>query len=291
MFVLKKIIIQIMLVGLSCYSLITCNAIQELDQKKVSLDFDELNHSTQPHKRFLALAPSHCEWVYEFKAEDLLFGRSEHCDQPNQVLNIPSVGHLFPPKLEQILKLEPSDVLMIEGHIELKKKLEQLGINVYQIQAKSLNDILEQSQKIGQLLGHQKEAKTWLKSAQAKLKQIKKRRIQRRVMIEIWFSPLTIAGASSYMGDLLKQAGGETLKTSRDWPTVSLEEVIHYNPEVLFMSTPALYKQLISATPPQAWQGIDAVKNGRVYLLEGRLARPGPRIIDELLWLQQMLNK
>ena len=241
-------------------------------------------------KRFIALAPSHCEWIYEFQAEDLLFGRSEHCDYPSQVLQVPSVGQSFPPNLERILKLTPSDVLMIDGHLELKAKLQNLGINVHQIQPKSLNDILEQSQQIGKLLGKAKIAKNWLELNSLKLKQIKQIKRKPRVLIEIWFSPLTIAGANSYMGDLLFQAGGKTIEGYGQWPSVSLESVIHFNPEIIFISTPALYKQLIGPSPPKAWRTMEAVKTGKVYLLDGRLARPGPKIIDELMWLHQKLK-
>lgn len=242
-------------------------------------------------KRFIAMAPSHCEWVYEFQAEDSLVGRSEHCDIPSQVMQIPSIGQAFPPKLERILKLAPSDVLMIDGHLELKAKLQDLGVNVHQIQPKSLNDIMEQSQRIGEVLGKAQSAKKWLELNLIKLKQIKKLKRKPRALIEIWFSPLTIAGAKSYMGDLLSQAGARTLEGGYgQWPNVSLESVIHFNPEILFISTPALYKQLIGPSPPKAWRTIEAVKNRKVYLLEGRLARPGPRIIDELLWLHQKLE-
>ena len=258
---------------------------------KTSSEEQRLKQSTQKgFKRFISLAPSHCEWIYEFQAEDLLFGRSEHCDYPSQVLQIPSVGQSFPPNLERILKLAPSDVLMIDGHLELKVKLQRLGVDVHQIQPKSLNDILEQSQKIGKILGKAQHAKKWLELNSSKLKQIKKRKRKPRVLIEIWFSPLTIAGANSYMGDLLFHAGGKTMDSYGQWPNVSLESVVHFNPEILFISTPALYKQLIGPSPPKAWRTMKAVKTGKVYLLDGRLARPGPRIIDELLWMHQKLE-
>ena len=287
LFLQHRILSSLIFFGV-CTSLFACNSSHNPSQPTDKITVDKA--TLVKAKRYIALAPSHCEWIYEFKAEASLFGRSEHCDHPKQVEKVPSVGQLFPPKLERILQLAPSDVLMIDGHLELKGKLQSLGVKVHQIQPKSLADILRQSQEIGQILERPKQAKKWLKTSQNKLKQIQVIKEKPRVLIEIWFSPLTIAGSSSYMGDLLNQAGGQTLVNNGQWPTVSLESVIHFNPEVLFISTLALYKQLTSPEPPQAWRTVDAVKTGKVYLLEGRLARPGPRIIDELLWLHQKLN-
>ena len=99
---------------------------------------------------------------------------------------------------------------MIDGHLELKSKLQDLGVNVHQIQPKSLNDIIKQSQQIGKILGKAQPAKKWLELNLLKLKQIKEIKRKPRVLIEIWFSPLTIAGANSYMGDL-HLAGARTL--------------------------------------------------------------------------------
>ena len=74
---------------------------------------------------------------------------------------------------EPFLKeVEETDCQVLFGHLELKGKLQSLGVKVHQIQPKSLADILRQSQEIGQILERPKQAKKWLKTSQNKLKQI-----------------------------------------------------------------------------------------------------------------------
>ena len=74
-----------------------------------------------------------------------------------------------------------------------------------------------------------------------------------------------------------------------DWPSINIESVVTFNPEVLLISTPGLFQQLTSVQPPQPWREMSAVKSGRVYLLDGRLVRPGPRVMDDLVWLNSKL--
>lgn len=179
---------------------------------------------------------------------------------------------------------------MIDGHLELKAQLERFDIKVHQIQPKTLLQLFEQTQELGKIFGKQTQAEAWIKQAQSRLQAIKPFAQKPRVLIELWFSPLTIAGPESYMGDLLRIAGGQTLEIKGAWPTLDLEKVIRFDPQVLFVSTQALYNELRSDSVPKVWQAVSAVKHKKVFLLEGRLARPGPRIMDDLEWLHSHLN-
>ena len=241
-------------------------------------------------RRVISLAPSHTEWVFKLGGEDSLVGRTDQCDYPSGVKNVPSVGGLFPAQIERILAKEPTDVLMISGHHELRAQLERFGVKVHQYQPKTLSEIYTQVESLSRLFGEESSAHIWIKEAKAERERLKIPPKRPRVLVEVWFSPLTIAGSTSYMGDLVRVAGGQLMNEIKgDWPAVHLESVITFNPQVLFISTLALYQQLMSEEPPVAWKQIDAVKNHRIYLLDGRLARPSPRVIEEMKWVNQRL--
>ena len=247
------------------------------------------NLTTKP-TRILSLAPSHTEWIFALGAEGTLVGRTDRCDQPKQVSDVPSVGSLFPPKIERMIAARPTDALMIEGHVELKDQLRRVGVTVHTFTPRTVDGIFEMVSRLGILLEKREEADRWTSRSRAQLAKIRVPRRLPRVLIEVWFSPLTIAGRSSYMGDLVHRAGGQQISgVGGYWPSVNLEAVVRFDPEVLFISTKAHFDQLISATPPMPWREMTAVKSGRVYLLEGRLARPGPKVIEELEWLNQKL--
>lgn len=46
-------------------------------------------------QRWVSLAPSHCEWIFELQAQARLVGRSEQCDYPKEVNTVPSVAAFF----------------------------------------------------------------------------------------------------------------------------------------------------------------------------------------------------
>ena len=249
------------------------------------------NHTDDPSaKRIISLAPSLTEWIFMLKADGDLKARTDRCDRPPGAVKLPSVGSLFPPQLEKILSHKPTDVFMISGHEDLKAQLKRFQINVHTLQPKSMKDIFNHVEFLGDLLGRKKEAQDWLILAQKRIKHMVRPSRPVRVLVEIWASPLTVAGAESYIGDLVRVAGGQAIPSGQgDWPTPSMEHILVEDPEIIFVSSDQLFKTLTSAEPPKPWSALSAVKNGHVVKLDGRLARPGPRVIDELLWLNRQL--
>ena len=247
-------------------------------------------------KRWLSLAPSLTEWVYLLGAERSLVARSEHCDQPPEAKHKPSAGSLFPPDLELILSFKPSDVLMIDGHPLFKKQLERLGVNVHTLQPKSLQDLWRVVTELGELLGTQRAAQSWIQDAQrqlsahlADLKPIPKP--APKVLIEVWPKPLSVAGAESFMGDLVRVVGGAPVPSGRGaWPQLPIEDLVQLNPDVIIVSSPQRVRELLSPELSTAWRSLSAIKHRRVYAREGRLERPDPELITELIWLATLLR-
>ena len=240
--------------------------------------------------RVLSLAPSHTEWVFKLGAQEHLVGRTDHCDHPAGARDIPSIGNLFPPNIERLLSRTPTDVLMIDGHEALGEHLQRLGVRVHRLQPHSLNEIFTLVKQLGSLLNASNAAHAWVSESEMRVSRLKAPQQRPRVLIEVWSKPLTVAGAESFMGDLVRVAGGESVPRDLGaWPTLSLERLIALDPEVLLVSTEALYREL-TQHPKPPWSALSAVKSGRVYLLGGRLARPGPRVIDELEWLHQRIT-
>jgi len=246
---------------------------------------------TVPEKRVISLAPSHTEWVFALGAQSSLVGRTDRCDHPSPVTQVPSIGTLFPPQLERIISRSPTDVLMIDGHLDLKAQLRRFGIRVHELQPHSLQDVFTQIKLLGELLDRQSQAHQWLHQFKGRIDHLKAPTQRLKVFIEIWNAPLTAAGAESFMGDLVRVAGGEVYpKGLGAWPTVSLERLIAYDPDLILLSTEALYDQLMKS-PSKPWQAIKAVQKRHLYLLKDRLKRPGPRLINEIVWLNQLLTR
>jgi iron complex transport system substrate-binding protein len=255
-----------------------------------------LIQNTELHskKRVISLVPSHSEWIYTLGAESCLIARSDYCDYPPEIKEKPSIGSLFPINIEKIISLQASDLLMIDGHEPFKEQMQKLGIKVHNLQNHTIRDYWNHILYLGQLLGKEKTAQEWIKKAKKRLPTLGKRSHDpKSIFVEIWYKPLMSVGDQTYIADALRLAGTEVVvKEIGDWPQVSLEQVLQWNPEVLLISSPSLYKQLSQKDEqdrPVAWRKIKAVQDGHVYLLSGRFVRPGPRLIDDILWLYQKL--
>lgn len=249
------------------------------------------NSSPASSLRIISLAPSLTEWAFALNAGEQLIARTDQCDQPAGASHLPSVGSLFPAQIERILSYQPTDVLMIEGHELLKEQLQRLGIRVHTLQPKKLEDMMDHAKYLGSLFSREDEALAWINSAQRRIKKLAPLKTRVSVVIELWHSPLTVAGRESYMGDLVHTAGGRLLPTGLgDWPTLSMERLITMNPQLLLLSSDALYSSLMEDEPARPWTTLKAIKDKSVFKLEGRLSRPVPKVIDELEWLHTLFK-
>jgi ABC-type Fe3+-hydroxamate transport system substrate-binding protein len=246
-------------------------------------------------RRVVSLAPSLTEWAFALGAGERLAGRSDACDTPPEARLLPSAGGLFPADAEQILRLRPTDLLMIDGHAPLKAQLTRLGVRVHTLQPRALKDLAEVARGVGALLGARAAAEAEAWSARVGALEARLRASppphERRIFIEVWPRPLSAAGAESYMGDLARAAGAEVVPRGLgEWPQVSLEQLIAWDPEVILVSSPARAAELTAPSAPAPWRALRAVREGRVWAREGRLERPSPRALEDVEWLAALLR-
>ncbi|MEO0408234.1 MAG: cobalamin-binding protein [Cyanobacteria bacterium P01_A01_bin.135] len=113
-----------------------------------------------------------------------------------------------------------------------------------------------------------------------------------------WTDPLMVAG--HWMPELIEQAGGRSLfgRTGQPSTLLEWEALMAADPDVIVV-VPCGYSldqtredvQQTLATHPQ-WGDLKAVRSGQVLLADGNyyFNRPGPRIIDSLEIMAQMLH-
>lgn len=243
--------------------------------------------------RVLSLAPSNTEWVFALGAGDRLVGRTDACDAPPEAARVPSVGGLFPPELERILLTRPDLVLMIEGHADLRETLTARGIPVLVLQPATAAAAVADVRLLGQALGAPAKGEALASRLEADLAAIHPATPPRRVFYEVWHDPVTGAGPATFVGDLLRRAGGENVlrPEAGPWPVVPLETLVLARPEVIIAGSAASAAAIrggerpgLSATP--------AARDGRVYHVPDPdwLARPGPRMVQGLAWLATTLQ-
>ena len=245
-----------------------------------------------PSGRVVSLSPAVTEILFHIGAQTQIVGRTDNCDFPAAVQDIPSVGSLFPPNLEMILRTKPDVVVMMEGSLQLKEKLLELNIPVFVTQTQSILGIAQQMRQLGILTGRETVAEQQAIIFESKIRKFrqKQRKPKPKIYWEIWQTPLMTVGRESFVHDLIHAAGGVNVfgdQTSA-WPTVTAEAVIRRQPQIVFTIDREEFLKGRST-----WFRLLNLKYDRLIQIDNPdiLHRPSPRVVNGLNWIHRKLNE
>ncbi|WP_066638482.1 ABC transporter substrate-binding protein [Desulfolucanica intricata] len=239
-------------------------------------------------QRIISIAPVNTEILFAVGLGDKVVGVTDHCDYPREATEKKHIGSFSEPNIELILNLQPDLVLASSGvQDEYVKTLENLGVTVFTVGPKSIDDTLKTIELVGQITGQNEAAhkitadmRRKLQSVTDKVKNAKKI----EVFWEVWNEPLMTVGPNTFVNSLIELAGGVNIAAdaAKDYPEYSLEVLIERNPKVYLAGAhPGIDINKIKER--KGYEKISAVKNNRIYLLDSNLvSRPGPRIVDGL---------
>jgi len=251
----------------------------------------------QPH-RLISLAPSITEIVYALGLGDRLVGDTEYCDYPPEAKLKPHVGAILNPSLEQIVALKPDLVLGIAeaNRREIAEQLGRLGIPLYGLTAHTMDDMLRCVDDLGGLLGREAGAKVLVEQLQGRIQAVAGQvqgRPRPKVLFVVWYQPLVTAGPHTFISDVVRRAGGESITDDlqEEWPRLSLEEALHRNPDIiLFPRSESFAPSLGEFQKLPGWRDFRAVKNQRMYFISDTIVRPCPRLVDALEEVARILH-
>ena len=252
----------------------------------------------KPARRIISLAPSVTEILFAVGLDAEIVGVTTFCDYPTQAKFKPKIGSSIP-NLEAILGLKPDLVIGNQDFIrpDVLAKLDQLGVPVFLLAPKTIEDILGHIHTIGRLVGHEKDARFVVDGVRERLIEIRHRMapVRRvRVFYVVNTDPLISVGPTSFIHQMLQAAGGDNIaaRATAAYPKVSLEEVLRKDPEAIIF--PVGTTEGIPEAEQQRWRkwkGLSAVSQDRLYQVSAELVnRPGPRVIDGVQLLAQLLH-
>ena len=118
-----------------------------------------------------------------------------------------------------------------------------------------------------------------------------------RVLVVEWLEPLMAAG--NWMPELVALAGGHSLlgRAGEHSPFIPWERMRDTDPDVIVVvpcgfSLERTRREAVCLRDLPGWEGLQAVRQGRVALVDGHqyFNRPGPRIEDSLRILTEILH-
>jgi iron complex transport system substrate-binding protein len=238
--------------------------------------------------RIVSLTPNLTELIFALEAGPQVVGVTANDHFPKQVEELPEVGGLQL-DYEALLHLRPDLVVFDPAlHASHLPQLKKLGLPLKALPTQSLDDLLAAIPELGRQLNREAAAQKLLEQLHRQLEQVDQRRARYsrrpKAVVEIWLDPLSVAGSQSYVGQLMERAGFENAIKQTGYPSLSLEELLRLDPEVLILTQPKA-KEL--AQRP-VWKELRAVREGHVLeIAEDLMVRPGPRFVEALQQMQE----
>ena len=240
-------------------------------------------------ERIISLSPTNTEILFAIGAGDRVVGVTEYCNYPEEAEELPLIGGVSTVSIEKVVALEPDLVLgcALNGK-ETVVRLTELNVTVVSLNPENINEILDDIVLVGQLTGEEKNAGSLVADMEQRLEEIKyqTRDVKRLTVAHItWHDPIWVAGGGTVQDELIEIAGGENVfSDKKDWATVSLEEFIDRNPDVIIVSVGhgvAGMKPYDYILSEERLEVVNAVKNDRVHIINADIAsRAGPRIVN-----------
>ena len=251
-------------------------------------------------RRIITFAPSNTEIVFALGLGSRLVGVSGKFDNyPPAARSIPSVGGSgqfgVDPNIERVVALHPDLMLTISGGDEWKKRLRDLGIAVFTINATDFEDLLHDIRTVGEIIGASRQAAALTAQMAAKAAKIRATASLEPAVscfFEAYYPPLTTVGPRTFIFDLLKRAGCDPVSSGAksDYPEWSIDQLVAGSPKVyLVASESGVSPDQVAMRP--GFRAIAAVSSNHVFLVNSDLvSRPGPRVVEGLLALARFLH-
>ena len=228
-------------------------------------------------ERIIALSPHSVELLFLLGVGDKIVATTSFADYPEVAKAIPVIGGYNGIQIEKVLSLKPDLVIAWDGGNKMDDiaQLERLGINVYRSHTNSLSEIADEILSLGDLIGVQNKAKAEAEKFLNGLSDLKTQYADKkpvRFFYQLWSEPLRAMASKSWINEMLAGCGGQNIFDASigDYPQVSIENILAEQPDVIIIPSHHGHG-LGEGDFWQKWPEIPAVKNNRIFYVDGDL--------------------
>ena len=248
-------------------------------------------------ERIVSLAPNNTEILFALGLGEKIVGVTAFCDYPEEALSIEKIGDYIAVNFEKVIELEP-DLIVNYGELDpdAGKIYSDANIPVICYMPESIDEVIETINQIAIATDAVKEGNTLTNNMIQKRDEIiakVKDTETIKVFYEIWHEPLQAAGKGSFIDGLIELANGENIARDAEdeYPIYDIEQLIENDPQVYLTASDIPEKTVETISKRPGYEGINAIKNGKIYLLDGNiLSRSGPRIVEALEIIAQTIH-
>ncbi|WP_245640644.1 ABC transporter substrate-binding protein [Polynucleobacter sinensis] len=249
---------------------------------------------SNPPQRVISLLPSLTESVCALGKCSTLVGIDRFSNWPKSIQHLPKLGGMGDVNIERIVQLKP-DLVLLDKTSPVIARLNNLGIQTFALDIKSMNDELRALEKLDTLLGASESKRVW-NQIQQEIMRARKQLSSRDKSIKVYFevnpSPFA-AGRTSFIGEILTQLDLSNIipESLGPFPKINPEFVVQANPEVILLTE----STLTDLQKRPGWNTIPAVSKKRICSFTSEqndiLVRPGPRMGEAALLISQCIQE
>ncbi len=242
--------------------------------------------------KIISLSPTHTEMLFAIGAGAQVVAVDNQSNFPAESAAVKTDLSGFTPNIEAIAGYKPDLVIIGDDSAKLSSQLGQLGIPVwFGPSATSLDDVYTQIEQLGVLTDHVPDSAKLVATMTADVKSIVAEVPKTATPLSYYHeldSTYFSTTSNTFIGQLYAMAGlrniADTAEAGNDYPQLSAEFIVSANPDLIFLAdTKCCGQTAATVAARDGWNGIAAVKNGHVVLMDDDIAsRWGPRVVDYL---------
>ena len=280
----------------ACTSSSEANKIAE-ESPEISLDnYGRQLTVTQVPQKVLTIGPNATELFVALGLENVIIGNAldNHSRGPlpeykEAYDKIPELTYGSPTR-EAVLSSGADFIYGIDWEFGKEgldiDELRTYGISTYLNSASTIEEAFQEIADIGRIFAIEDRAKDFIDSEQSRLAKVKES-LPSSVTVLVYDSGqngVFTASQSNFESRLIEAAGGQNIfsdLTSKDWITVSKEEVFARHPEVIIIhdyDAQTADEKIAELKSDPVLGQLEAVKNEQFVVISLESALPGPRI-------------
>lgn len=252
---------------------------------------NEVKIEKEPQK-IVSLAPNCTEILFAIGAGDKVVGVSSWCTYPEEATQIEAVGDTYSVNIERITELG-ADIVFVSSSFSVES-LSNLNIPVVAVDASTLDELYEEIELVGKIVGKKNEAKDLTKDMKKQMDELSsklKNAKSRKVFLD-WGMQYS-SSKKDLIGNALELIKADNIAYDYDYtsPQLSTETIIEKDPDVYIVAS-----SKEDFLMPVGFDEISAFKNDEVYYIDysdpltDKITRSGPRFIEGLTELAKMIH-
>lgn len=277
----KKSALLLVLLGLLLFIVACGTDRNQVPEKSEAIEEEDTTPEQATDDRIISTTVALTEIMNELEL-DLVGVPTSYKALPERYETATEIGMAMEPDMEMIRSLKPTDVLSattLETEFDLKTSFDNAGVPVTFVDMESVEGMYEGILGLGEKYNRRELAEEIVKQFEQKLTEIEKVTEAKEsptvlILLGVPGSYL-VATENSYIGDLVKRAGGVNAIQGEDVEYISsnTENLQQSNPDVILRAAHGMPDDVVEMFDKEfkendIWKHFKAVENDRVYDLE-----------------------